>query len=140
MAELNTLLGFDFGLKNIGIAVGQTITGTANPVVTLKAKNGEPNWAEVEALIQKWRPDALLIGVPLNMDGTDQPITAAAKDFIKKLEDRFNIPTYSVDERLTTKAAKEIVFEEGGYKALQSGKVDQVAAKLMLEQWMQENK
>lgn len=135
MSTERILLGFDFGMKRIGVAVGQRITKTANPLVTLAAKSGEPDWKQVDTLIKKWRPDALIVGIPLNMDGTDQPITHAARAFAQSLIKHYELPVHEMDERLTTKAAREALFEAGGYKALQSGEVDQVAAKILLENW-----
>lgn len=129
------VLAFDFGMKRIGVAVGQSITQSARPLTTLKAKNGEPVWAEVDALMKKWQPEALLIGIPLNMDGTEQPITHTARAFAELLFKRYQKPIQEIDERLTTKDARERLFESGGYKALQSGEVDAVAAKIMIENW-----
>jgi putative Holliday junction resolvase len=135
MSTERILLSFDFGMKRIGVAVGQRITKTANPLTTLAAKAGEPDWHQVDALVKKWRPDAFIVGIPLNMDGTDQPMTHAARHFTQSLIKHYALPTHEVDERLTTKAAREALFEAGGYKALQSGEVDQFAAKILLENW-----
>jgi putative Holliday junction resolvase len=129
-----TLLGFDFGLKRIGVAVGQTITGTATPLTTLQAKNGVPNWNQIEQLIQHWKPNGLVVGIPLNMLGKDQSLIKEAKNFAKLLE-RFELPVYEIDERLTTKEARQQVFDVGGYKALQETEIDSIAAKLILESW-----
>lgn len=129
------LLGFDFGTKRIGVAVGQTVTRTARPLETIKATNGEPQWDAVAKIIKNWRPDALVVGIPLNMDGTEQPVTQYARHFAEALQERFKIPVYGVDERLTTKDAREKIFSKGGYKALQNGQVDSVAAQLILETW-----
>jgi putative Holliday junction resolvase len=131
-----TLLGFDFGLKRIGVAIGQLVTETARPLITLNAKNGDPDWNEITKLIEKWRPDALVIGLPLNMDGTTQHITHKAQAFATSLRERYAITTHEVDERLTTKEAREYIFSQGGYKALQSGVVDQVAAQLILQNFI----
>lgn len=134
------LIGFDFGMKRIGVAIGQTITQSARPLDTLAAKAGEPNWDAINKLIKKWLPDALVVGIPLNMDGTDQPITQAARQFATHLRNHYAITVFEIDERLTTKAARERLFEEGGYKALQDGQVDRVAAQLILQNWFAENK
>lgn len=133
------LLGFDFGMKRIGVAVGQTITQTARPLVTLKANQGIPQWEELNKLIQIWRPDALVVGIPLNMDGTEQPLTQAAQQFSVELKQHYALPVYGIDERLSTKAARERLFEQGGYKALQEGQVDSVAAQLILQNWLIEH-
>jgi len=133
--NLKVLLAFDFGMKRIGVAVGQTITKTARPLDTLSAKSGIPNWDMVKKILKKWSPNAIIVGIPLNMDGTEQPITQNAKAFAQSLRDQFKLPVYEVDERLTTKDAKERLFEQGGYKALQDGQVDRVAAQLILQNW-----
>jgi len=133
------LLAFDFGMKRIGVAIGQIVTQTARPLETLKAINGEPHWDLVAKLISKWSPDAIIVGIPLNMDGTSQKITENAREFAKKLQVQFKIPIYEMDERLTTKDAREKLFQQGGYKALQDGQVDAVAAQLILQNWFAEN-
>jgi putative Holliday junction resolvase len=133
------LLGFDFGMKRIGVAVGQTITKSARPLVTLKAHQGVPQWEVLNKLIKTWQPDALVVGIPLNMDGTEQPLTQAAKIFIDALQQRYELPVHGIDERLSTKDARERLFNQGGYKALQEGQVDSVAAQLILQNWLMEH-
>lgn len=133
------LIAFDFGMKRIGVAIGQTVTETARPLDTIQAKEGVPNWRAIEKLIKKWLPDALVVGIPLNMDGTDQPISQNARQFAEMLRKRYQISVQEVDERLTTKDARERLFAQGGYKALQDGQVDRVAAQLILQNWFAEN-
>ena len=130
------LLGFDFGMKRIGVAVGQTVTRTARPLETLKANRGVPQWDILAKLIKTWQPDALVVGIPLNMDGTEQPLTQVAKQFADTLRERFQLPVHGIDERLSTKDARERLFKEGGFKALQDGQVDSVAAQLILQNWL----
>ena len=132
----NVLLGFDFGMKRIGVAVGQTVTKTARPLTTLKANQGEPQWDSVSQLVKTWQPDAFVVGIPLNMDGTEQPLTELTRGFAKKLHVRFNLPVYEMDERLSTKDSRERLFAEGGYQALSDGQVDRVAAQLILQNWL----
>lgn len=132
------LIGFDFGMKRIGVAIGQTVTQTARPLDTIQAKEGEPNWNAIAQLIKKWLPDALVVGIPLNMDGSDQPITHHARQFANTLRLNYQLPVYEMDERLTTKDAREQLFSKGGYKALQDGQVDRVAAQLILQNWFAE--
>jgi len=134
------LLGFDFGLKRIGVAVGQTVTETARPLVTLKATQGEPQWDVLNNLVKTWQPDALVVGIPLNMDGTEQPISQSARKFVLQLQERFQLPVYEMDERLSTKEARARLFAEGGYKALQDGQVDSIAAQLILQNWLTSKK
>jgi len=132
-----SLLGFDFGTKSIGVATGQMITATAQPINAIKANDGIPNWDTVEKVIAEWQPDLVVVGLPLNMDGTEQPITQRAKKFANRLNGRFGVKTALQDERLTTASAKEFIFERGGFKALDKGKVDSVSAALILESWME---
>jgi putative Holliday junction resolvase len=130
------LFGFDFGMKRIGVAVGQTVTKTARPLQTIQANKGVPEWNTLTKLVNKWRPDALIVGIPLNMDGTEQPLTLAAQKFADSLRDRFKLPVYGMDERLTSVEAKAGVFNEGGYKALKNAEIDSVAAQLILQNWL----
>jgi len=132
-----TLLGFDFGLKHIGIAVGQTITKQAKPLITLKAINGVPHWEHIAEIIKEWRPDALVVGIPLNMDGTKQPLTERAEQFINELEKRFQLSVFKIDERLTTVEAKQHLFDQGGYRALNKSAIDAVSAQIILESFIQ---
>lgn len=131
-----TFLGFDFGTKNIGVAVGQTITMTASPLSPLAAKMGVPDWELIATLISKWQPTAMVVGIPLNMDSTSQITTKMAKGFARDLKHHFSISVYEVDERLTTVEAKQQIYEMGGYKSLKKISVDCFAAKLILESWM----
>ena len=136
MPDTQRLLGFDFGLRHIGVASGQTFTKTAKALTSLKATNGQPDWQEVAVLINTWKPDAIVVGLPLNMDDSEQPLTKAAKAFAAELNQRFNIPVHLMDERLSSVAAREILFAQGGYKALNKKAIDSTAAQLILESWM----
>lgn len=129
---------FDFGTRNIGVAVGQKITKTASPQPIIRAKNGIPNWHEVDKLIKKWNPNALVVGVPVNLKGEEYATTHAARAFIASLRDRYDLPVYEAEERLTTKAARSEIYERGGYKALQNEPIDSIAAKLILEGWFEQ--
>lgn len=132
---MGQILAFDFGLARIGVAVGQPITGTATPLNTLKAKSGIPDWSLVEKLIKEWQPSLLLVGEPFNMDDTDQQITLLARKFANRLHGRFGLPFELCDERLTSAAARQEIFEYGGYKKLKKTQIDSVAAALILESW-----
>jgi putative Holliday junction resolvase len=134
-SDNQTLLAFDFGLRRIGVAVGQTVTQTATPLHILLAKQGEPNWQEVAILLRTWKPDGLVVGVPVHLDNTEQTITFAARAFAESLR-RFDLPVYEFDERLTTKEARQQLFDQGGYQALQKSPIDSIAAKLILEDWL----
>ncbi len=136
---MSYLLAFDFGLARIGVAVGQKITKTATPLATLKANQGQPDWQTVAALIEKWQPKELIVGEPFNMDASDQEITLKARKFANRLTGRFGLPCQLIDERLSSAAAREEIFEFGGYKKLKKTEIDSVAAALILETWLQNN-
>ena len=129
------VLAFDFGLARIGVAIGQSITATASPLETLKAANGSPDWTKIELLIKSWEPDLLLIGEPFNMDNSDQAITKRARKFANQLHGRFGSKIEMMDERLSSAAAREEIFEYGGYKKLKKTQIDSIAAALILESW-----
>ncbi|CAM4017059.1 MULTISPECIES: Holliday junction resolvase RuvX [Shewanella] len=132
-----SVLGFDFGTKSIGVAIGQQITGSATPLASLKANDGIPRWEEIEALIKEWKPDLIVVGLPLNMDGTEQEMTQRARKFANRISGRFGVKTATQDERLTTADAKARLFEMGGYKALSKGQVDSMSAVLIIESYFE---
>lgn len=128
-----TLLAFDFGTKQIGVAVGQTITQTATPLTVLRATDGIPNWNQVGELIAAWRPDHILVGLPLNMDGTESEICTRARKFARRLQGRFDVSVGMVDERLSTFEAKLHRKPGINYK---DDPVDSEAARLILNSWL----
>jgi putative Holliday junction resolvase len=131
-----TLLAFDFGLRRIGVAVGQRVTGTANPLSTIRARDGRPEWNRIDRLIGEWQPDALIVGLPLNMDDSEQPLTARARRFGRQLAQRYGIPVIEVDERLSTRAAWEA--RSGLTTFTTDGQIDKLAAAIILETWLRE--
>ncbi len=132
-----TVMGFDFGTRSIGVAVGQELTGTATPLTAIKAKDGIPNWDNIKTLINEWQPDLAVIGMPLNMDGTNQQVTFQAKKFANRIHGMFGLPIHNQDERLTTADAKARLFDEGGYRALGKDNVDAVSAQIILESYFE---
>jgi putative Holliday junction resolvase len=134
--SLDTVIAFDFGMKSIGVAIGQSITSTASPLQAIKAQDGIPNWEILQVLISQWQPNALLVGLPLNMDGSEQAITASVRRFVGRLKHKYNLPVFLHDERLSTVDAKAKLFELGGYKKLSKEKVDSVSACLIYESWL----
>jgi len=131
-----TLIGFDFGTKSIGIAYGQMITKTAKPLTTLKAIDGTPTWNEIQKIIKEWLPDALVVGMPYNMDGTSSDISKEAKKFGTLLKEKFKRPVYFMDERLTTREARAQLLENKGLKHLTKKAIDAASAKVILESFM----
>ncbi|HCP29654.1 MAG TPA: Holliday junction resolvase RuvX [Pseudomonas sp.] len=140
LAAPRLLLGFDYGTKQIGVAVGQAVTGQARELCTLRAQNGVPDWAQVERLIAEWKPDAIVVGLPLNMDGTPSDMSARAKKFARRLNGRFNLPVHTHDERLTTFEAKgERMARVGQRGTYRDNPVDAIAAALLLQGWLEAN-
>jgi putative Holliday junction resolvase len=129
---LQTLLGFDFGTQRIGVAVGQSITGTATALCTVNARNEQPDWARILELIDDWHPDALVVGLPQHADGSDSEITRTARKFAQQLEGRSRLPVHLMDERLSSHAARQLQ-DKAGSKA----GIDAIAAMIILQNWLE---
>ena len=136
--DLITVLGFDFGTKKIGVAIGQTITHSARELMLIKVKDGIPEWNVIQKIIHEWKPNILIVGYPINMDGSSQILTEMAEQFGRELELRFGLTVCYVDERLTSVEARATLFEEGGYRALRKKPIDGIAAKLIVEDWFKQ--
>jgi len=132
-----TIIGFDFGKKYIGVAVGQEITGSATPLGSVKANDGIPHWDNINQYLKEWQPDYIVVGLPLNMDGSEQQLTLDAKKFGRRLVGKFGIPVEYQDERLTTADAKEQLFARGGYRNLKKDNIDAESAKLIIESYLE---
>lgn len=132
-----TMMAFDFGTLSIGVAIGQEVTRTARPLTAFKAKNGVPDWQLVEKLLREWQPNLVIVGLPLNMDGSEQPLTQQARTFANRLHGRFGYQVVLHDERLTTVEARAGLFEHGGYRALNKGRIDAGSAVIILESWFE---
>ena len=128
------IVAFDFGEKKIGVAVGQTSTCTSSPLQVIFNKNGKVNWFEISALLDEWHPDLIIIGKPLNMDGTDSEIMKKVEKFNKKLRDLYDAKFEYIDERLTTFEARQILKEN------KTDEVDANAAKILIDNWFEINK
>ncbi len=135
-----TVLSFDYGLRRIGVAVGNTLTGTAEALATVAAKDGEPDWTAIGRCVADWRPAAIVVGVPYNMAGQAASLTTAALRFADELGGRFGIEVYRVDERLSSREAEDDLRERrrSGAKSrrVRRGEVDREAARLLLLQWL----
>jgi putative holliday junction resolvase len=134
-------LGFDFGNKKIGVAVGHVSTAIASPLQTLQAVNHNPDWQAIARLIAEWQAIGLVVGISRQLDGSENTITARMQKFCRQLEGRFRLPVYQVDETLSTFAAKQLLFDDLEVSAAKLWKVqDQVAAQLILQSWFNLNK
>lgn len=130
-------LGFDFGFKRIGLAVGQRLTCSATPLATLAAKQGIPDWGLLQKIVAQWNPTTLIVGLPTCIDDTELYTTDAARRFAKQLGKHIRLPVILVDERLSTVEARDQLFSQGGYRKLKRSEVDSIAACVILEQWLQ---
>ena len=133
-----TLLCFDYGLKRIGVAVGQELTGTASALTTVAARDGKPDWDAISRLFEEWRPDAVVVGLPLNMDGTDHELSRRARRFGNQLHGRYNLPAHLIDERLSSLEAESLLKGGLRQKARHKEDIDKLAAQVILETWLAE--
>ncbi len=132
-----TYLGFDFGNKKIGVAVGQSATATASPLLTLRSPNQRIDWDGIGKLIEEWRPAGLVVGISKQADGSDNIVTPRMQKFCRQLEGRFRLPVFRIDETLSTFEAKQLLFDELGVGAGKLWQVqDQLAAQLILQSWL----
>ncbi|MGD8587976.1 MAG: Holliday junction resolvase RuvX [Chromatiales bacterium] len=130
-----TLLGFDYGTRKIGVAVGQTVTGTASALETLLPVKNRPDWNRIGQLIKEWLPDALIVGLPLNLDDTETDATDGALRFSRQLEGRYHLPVHLADERFTSAEARIRL----GPRHEGIERYDAMAAKLIVETWLSEH-
>tara|TARA_Y100000590_G_C15667164_1_gene994920 strand:- start:898 stop:1323 length:426 start_codon:yes stop_codon:yes gene_type:complete len=134
------IVAFDFGLKNIGLAIGQEVTRTAQTFYSLSAINGEPEWSKLDELIEEWQPKLFVVGKPLNMDGTESKIQKKSYNFSLLLSKRYSIPVELIDERLTTREARERLSCREKSLISFSDDVHETSAQIILENWFEENK
>jgi len=131
---MSTLLGFDFGPRKIGIAVGQTVTGSASALTTVRSRRDKPDWPRIEQLVREWQPNGAVVGLPYNMDDTETSLAPDARRFARQLQGRFGLQVHLVDERLTSMEARRRL----GRDATSLEAIDAMAAKLILETWLSE--
>lgn len=130
-----TIMAFDFGTTNIGIAVGYSHNQSSQPLPAIKAKDGVPNWDELKAKLEEWQPTKVVVGLPLNMDGTESEMSRRAKKFANRVHGRFGVACETLDERLTTFEAKQHAKADGHKGNYKEKPIDSLAAQLILEDW-----
>lgn len=133
-----TLLAFDFGTRRIGVAIGNTVSGTARPLTTLHGEKNEQRFAAIAALIGEWQPAALVVGRPCNDDGSPHEMTQLCRRFANRLKGRFNLPVILVDERYTSSAASSELDAAGVHGIKQKPLLDQYAAQQILQAYFDE--
>ncbi len=132
-----TYLGFDYGSRNIGVAVGQRITCTATPLETVRVYREKPDWQAISRLLRTWRPHALVVGLCYQQDGSENPITQPILRFCRQLEGRYRLPLYTMDETLSTFESKQLFFEAIESRASNFWEIkDQISAQLILQTWL----
>ncbi|MDX1914694.1 MAG: Holliday junction resolvase RuvX [Methylophilus sp.] len=130
-----TVLAFDFGEKRIGVAVGETMLKLAHPLTTVVAEDNASKFEQIAALIQSWRPQLLVVGLPMHLDGNPHALTHLAKKFAQRLEGRFNLPVQMIDERLSSVEASQQLKAVGISGFAQKAMLDQVAAQTILQSY-----
>ena len=131
-----SVLGFDYGKKRIGVATGQTITHSATPCKTINQVDGNPDWPAIEAEIQQWKPQALIVGMPYHTDGSENKMTAAARQFAYELEKRFKLPVIEVNEALSSRQAEEILKQDIKINKQNKHEIDRMAAAIIVQRWL----
>lgn len=130
------MIGFDFGLKRIGVAIGQTLTQTATPETIVTSRDGVPDWAHISQLFEQWQPSAIVVGLPMRLDGSEQALTQPARKFGQRLSGRYHRPVYFIEEQLSSIAAEQ--RQQVQRKPHQRNQpIDDQAAQIILENWLQ---
>ncbi|MBV8156009.1 MAG: Holliday junction resolvase RuvX [Dyella sp.] len=136
---MSCVFGFDYGSRLIGIAVGNRLTGSARGIGTAPVRDGEPDWSRLDALRQEWLPDTLVVGLPLTLDGEEQPASRGARRFAEKLGKRYNLPVELTDERHSSREAAQRFASAraaGLKKRRDAATIDAEAAAVILERWL----
>lgn len=133
-----TYLGFDYGERNTGVAVGQRITGTATALETIRSSNEDALWSAVARLVKTWQPSAFVVGMPYHPEeGEENPIVQPIRQFCRELEKRYQRPVYTFDETLSTKESQEIFYNKRSKRSVQFADIkDELAAQLILQTWL----
>ncbi len=134
---MSRVLCFDFGLRQIGVAVGNAALHTAEPLCTLKAQDGTPNWDQIEKLLNEWQPSIVVVGEPSNMDGTDSEMAARARKFANRIHGRFGLKVALADERLSSFEAKQQAKELGHDGDYKKAPIDALAAMIILQSYFE---
>jgi putative Holliday junction resolvase len=135
MAASGTIVAFDFGIRRIGVAVGESMIGLAHPLTEISGEESGPRFAAIAAVIDEWKPQHLVVGLPLAADGSEHDLTRRAQRFARQLEGRFGLPVSLVDERYTSVEAESGLRETGARRALREKRIDSAAAQLILQQF-----
>ena len=130
-----TALGFDFGLKRIGVASGEHLLGIAHPLTTLNVESNEDRFNQIAKLVDEWEPSTPVVGLPLTLDGEEHEVTLLCKKFARRLDGRFGLPVVMIDERLSSAEASQSLKEIGISGRKQKPLLDQIAAQVILQSY-----
>lgn len=133
--KAGTVLAFDFGERRIGVAVGEHLISSANPLTTIDSESNEVRFAAITALVQEWQPKLLVVGLPLSLDGSENAVTQLCKKFARRLNGRFNLPVILIDERYSSAEASNLLNQTGIKGRAQKVMLDQVAAQTILQSY-----
>lgn len=136
---VDIVIGFDFGIKKIGVAVGQKLTCTAQPLTVLSSTHGTPNWIDINNIYSEWKPIILIVGLPLQLNGTEQPITILAKNFAFQLQNKFPVTVKMHDERFSTSEARlsqQKKYYNDNLQNYTKHQIDAIAAAIILKSWL----
>lgn len=139
---MSCVLGFDYGARWIGVASGNRISRSARPLTALSARAGQPDWSRIDALLATWKPDALIVGLPLTLDGGEQTVTRGARTFAAALAERSGLPVHLADERHTSQeAARRFAAQRaaGSARRRDAANLDSLAAAVILEGWLSQS-
>ncbi len=136
--QIQRIIAFDFGTQKTGVAFGQSMTGTGTPLSLIPMKDGIPDWILLDKVLAEWQPDVCLVGLPLNMDDSESELCARARKFARRVKHRLNKPVWMVDERLTTREAREDVRRVSSQRKGKAPSADSMAAVLLIESWFRE--
>jgi len=136
--KVQRIMAFDFGTQKSGVAFGQSMTGTGTPLSLIPMRDGIPDWDLLDKVVSEWQPDICLVGLPLNMDDTESELSLRARKFARRLKHRINKAVWMVDERLTTREAREDVKRVQGQRRGKAPSADSMAAVLLIESWCRE--
>lgn len=141
MADTFTVMGFDYGKTRIGVAIMNTLTGIPTPQSTINARDGAPDWTAINRCLNEWKPARLVVGMPRKLDGSDSAMQEPIERFIRQLAGRYNLPVDVVSEQLSSREAEQRLKQArqaGRKRKIRKDEIDQVAATIILESWMQE--
>lgn len=136
---MSCVFGFDFGSRLLGVAVGNRFTGSARGLAAITVRDGDPDWSKLDALRQEWQPDSLVVGLPLTLDGEEQPASRGARRFAEKLSQRYGLPVELTDERHSSQEAAQRFANAraaGLKKRRDAATIDAEAAAVILERWL----